>query len=243
MSYGSLVALRDVDLEVSPGEVFGLLGANGAGKTTALECVLGLRKPDFGKIEVNGMNVAEKLGSVMEIVGAQIQGASLQDRITPRRALGLFASFYRHASAVMPLAQRFGLEEKLDAPFDTLSTGQRQRLFLALALVNDPRLVVLDEPTAGLDPRARRDLHDLIRSMRSQGRTVLMSTHDLNEAASLCDRVGIIDSGRLLAVGTPASIISSFCADSAVGPAGPSLEEAFLRLTGRPWSPGTETES
>jgi ABC-2 type transport system ATP-binding protein len=224
-SYGGVQALKSVSFEVSPGEVFGLLGPNGAGKTTALECILGLRRPSAGAVEVDGMDVSHGPGRVLQRIGAQIQGALLQDKITPRRALGLFASFYQSPAAIHQLVTSFGLEEKYDAPFDSLSTGQRQRLFLALALVNDPRLVVLDEPTAGLDPKARKELHGLIAAMRLQRRTVLMSTHDMAEAASLCDRVAIIDAGSILAVGSPAQIAASTGSDT--------LEDAFLSLTGR----------
>jgi ABC-2 type transport system ATP-binding protein len=230
--YGSVDALRGLGFEVSAGEVFGLLGPNGAGKTTTLECILGLRQPDSGTIEINGLGLRENSRQVMQIVGAQIQGATLQDKITPRRALELFAGFYRNPVPIEGLVEQFGLGEKRDSPFITLSAGQRQRLFLALALVNDPRLVVLDEPTAGLDPRARRELHGLIASMRSHGRTVILSTHDLDEASSLCDRVGIIDHGCIVAAGTPAALIKS--AGARV-----SLEDAVLKITGRPWS-GTE---
>jgi ABC-2 type transport system ATP-binding protein len=222
-SYGDLHALRAVSFEVLPGEVFGLLGPNGAGKTTALECILGLRSPTSGVVEVDGIDLAGNPSRALRLIGAQIQGASLQDKITPRRALGLFASFYRSPGSIPSLVANFGLAEKLDAPFASLSTGQRQRLFLALALVNDPRLVVLDEPTAGLDPKARNELHVLIASMRSQSRTVLMSTHDMGEAAVLCDRVAIIECGRILAVGSPAQIVKSTGSST--------LEEAFLSLT------------
>jgi ABC-2 type transport system ATP-binding protein len=202
--YGPVEALRGVSFEVGEGEIFGLLGPNGAGKTTALECILGLRRADSGRIRVAGVDVDE----ARMTMGAQIQGAMLQDPVTPRRALNLFASFYSNPAPVEGLIDAFGLREKRDAPFSSLSAGQRQRLFLALALVNNPRVVVLDEPTAGLDPLGRRELHEVIVQMRASGKTILVSTHDLEEAASLCDRVGIIDKGSMVAAGTPAALIA-----------------------------------
>src|SRR5450631_2442141 len=168
--YGATEAVSDVSFEVGAGRIFGLLGPNGAGKTTTLECILGLRQPDRGSIQIDGL------------VGAQLQAATLQDKITPRQALELFGAFYPEPFTADELLARFDLEDKADAPFASLSGGQRQRLFLALALVNRPTLLVLDEPTAGLDPQARRKLRSLIGEMRSDGRTVLLSTHDLQEA-------------------------------------------------------------
>lgn len=206
--YGPVEALRGASFEVAAGEIFGLLGPNGAGKTTALECILGLRRPDSGEIEIAGVDALARPHEAKQLVGAQIQAATLQDKITPRRALGLFASFYRRPAGVGELVERFGLSEKADAPFDSLSGGQRQRLFLALAFVNNPSVVLLDEPTAGLDPGSRRDLHDSIAGMRESGRTVLLSTHDLEEAHRLCDRIAIIDNGRIIAAATPADLIA-----------------------------------
>ena len=206
--YGTLEALREVGFEVRPGEIFGLLGPNGAGKTTALECVLGLRRPDAGAVEVAGIDALAEPDRVKAAVGAQLQDAALQDKITPREALALFASFYPAPLAVDELIARFALGDKADAPFDSLSGGLRQRVFLALAFVNDPRLVVLDEPTAGLDPQARRELHATIAGWRDAGRSVLLSTHLVAEAEELCDRVGILDHGRLVAVARPAELIA-----------------------------------
>jgi len=206
--YGAVEALRDVSFDVAPGEIFGLLGPNGAGKTTALECLLGLRRADAGSIMLGGIDALAEPERAKELVGAQLQEAALQDKITPREALALFASFYRAPLAVGVLLERFALGDKADAPFDSLSGGQRQRLFLALAFVNDPRLVVLDEPTAGLDPQARRELHAMIAGWREAGRAVLLSTHYIEEAHQLCDRVGILDRGRLVAVARPDELIA-----------------------------------
>jgi len=193
--YQGVEALCGVSFEVFTGEIFGLLGPNGAGKTTALECILGLRRPDEGTVRVTPMP------------GALLQDASLQDKITPRQAIELFGSFYRDPFDAGELIARFDLADKADAAFATLSGGQRQRLFLALALVNRPAVLILDEPTAGLDPKSRRVLRDLIRAMRAEGRTVLLSTHDLEEAAQLCDRVGILDRGQMVALASPDELI------------------------------------
>lgn len=206
--YGAVEALRGVSFEVASGEIYGLLGRNGAGKTTALECVLGLRRPDRGTIEIGGIDALALPGRVKPLVGAQLQAATLQDKITPRQALRLFAAFYTEPANVGELLGRFALAEKADAPFDSLSGGQRQRLFLALAFVNRPRVVVLDEPTAGLDPQARRELHGAIEGLRADGVTVLLSTHDLAEARQLCDRIGILHGGRIVADATPAELVA-----------------------------------
>jgi ABC-2 type transport system ATP-binding protein len=206
--YGPVEALRGVTFEVFPGEIFGLLGPNGAGKTTALECILGLRRPDSGAIAIAGIDALARPREARRTVGAQIQAATLQDKITPRRALRLFASFYGDHADVGELLGRFGLVEKADSPFQTLSAGQRQRVFLALAFVNNPGVVILDEPTAGLDPRSRRELHEIIAGIRESGRTVLLSTHDLAEAEHLCDRIGIVDRGRIVAAASPVELIA-----------------------------------
>ena len=190
--YDAVEAVRGISFDVAAGEIFGLLGRNGAGKTTTLECLLGLRRADAGAIAIAGIDTLAEPQRAKQLVGAQLQAATLQDKITPREALKLFASFYRAPAAIGELIEQFALAEKADAPFDSLSGGQRQRLFLALAFVNRPQIVVLDEPTAGLDPQARRELHQLIAGVRASGRTVLLSTHDLDEAHQLCDRIGIL---------------------------------------------------
>jgi ABC-2 type transport system ATP-binding protein len=205
--YGVTEAVSGVSFEVGAGQIFGLLGPNGAGKTTTLECILGLRQPDSGSIQIDGSDLRTHATRAKLLVGAQLQSATLQDKITPRQALELFGSFYPQPFAGDELLERFDLEDKADAPFDTLSGGQRQRLFLALALINRPTLLVLDEPTAGLDPQARRTLRALIGDMRTEGRTVLLSTHDLEEAAQLCDQVAIMDDGRMIAIAPPSELI------------------------------------
>ncbi|MGA2771056.1 MAG: ABC transporter ATP-binding protein [Bryobacteraceae bacterium] len=206
--YGVTEAVCGVSFEVEAGRIFGLLGPNGAGKTTTLECILGLRQPDGGSIQINGLDLRTHATQVKLLVGAQLQAATLQDKITPRQALDLFGSFYPRSFASDELLGRFDLEANADFPFATLSGGQRHRLFLALALINRPTLLVLDEPTAGLDPQARRKLRTLIREMRAEGRTVLLSTHDLEEAGQLCDQIAIMDGGRIIVAAPPAELIS-----------------------------------
>jgi ABC-2 type transport system ATP-binding protein len=214
--YGTVEALRGISFEVATGEIFGLLGPNGAGKTTAIECLLGLREPDSGAVSIDGIDALADPERAKERVGAQLQAAALQDKITPRQALGLCASFYRQPAKVDDVMTRFALTAKADAPFESLSHGQKQRLFLALAFVNQPRLVVLDEPTAGLDPQARRELHRLITGLRDAGHTVLLSTHYLEEAHQLCDRVAILDHGRIIATARPAELVSNATACSRI---------------------------
>jgi ABC-2 type transport system ATP-binding protein len=207
-SYDRVEAVRGVSFEIQPGEIFGLLGPNGAGKTTTVECLVGLRQPDAGQLEICGLDARSHEREVKEKIGVALQTTSLQDKITPREALRLFGSFYHERLAPETLLQRFALTEKADARFETLSGGQRQRLALALAFVNRPQLVFLDEPTTGLDPQSRRELHASIAQMKQDGYTVLFTTHYLDEAEELCDRVAIIDQGRIVASGTPRELIA-----------------------------------
>lgn len=207
--YGATTALDRVGFEAREGAIYGLVGPNGAGKTTLLESVLGLRRPDAGSITIGGIDALAEPERSRERVGALLQSTALQDKITPRQALRLFGSFYAEPVPVAELLERFALGEKADAAFETLSGGQKQRLFLALAFVNRPGVLVLDEPSAGLDPNARRDLHRDIAVLRDGGRTVLVSTHDLAEAQQLCDRVGILDHGTVVAEGSPAELIAA----------------------------------
>jgi ABC-2 type transport system ATP-binding protein len=214
--YGAVEAARGISFDVEAGEIFGLIGPNGAGKTTTVECVVGLREPDEGTIEVCGVDARRQPREAKQKIGAALQTTSLQDKITPREALALFGSFYRLRVPPGALLERFGLIEKADAPFDTLSGGQRQRLALALAFVNRPELVLLDEPTTGLDAQARRDLHGEIGRMKQDGHTVLLTTHDIDEAEALCDRLAVIDKGRIVAIGETREIVSRSSAEPAV---------------------------
>ncbi len=207
--YGANEALRGVDFTLQAGEIFGLLGPNGAGKTTTLECVLGLREPDAGSVEICGLDARRFPREVKRKLGVALQATALQDKITPREALDLFGAFYSEREPTLRLLERFDLVAKADAAFETLSGGQRQRLALALAFVHRPEVVILDEPSTGLDPQARHELHEEIRRMKRDGYTVLLSTHQLDEAAALCDRVAIIDQGRIVAIGTPHELVST----------------------------------
>ncbi|MEO8071558.1 MAG: ABC transporter ATP-binding protein [Acidobacteriota bacterium] len=206
--YDGVAAARGVSFDIGDGEIFGLIGPNGAGKTTTLECVIGLREPDEGAIEVCGIDARRHPFDVKQKIGAALQTTALQDKITPREALALFGSLDKNRREPAELLERFSLTAKGDVPFDTLSGGQRQRLALALAFVNQPELVFLDEPTAGLDPQSRRELHEEILQMRRDGHTVLLTTHYLDEAEALCDRIAIIHQGRVIASGTPRELIA-----------------------------------
>jgi ABC-2 type transport system ATP-binding protein len=214
--YNGVTAVDAVSFEIEAGEIFGLLGPNGAGKTTTVECLIGLRDPDGGTVEICGIDARRHPQDVKQKVGAALQTMALQDKITPREALALFGGFYANRSAPQPLLERFALLDKADVPFDTLSSGQRQRLGLALAFVNNPELVFLDEPTTGLDPQARRDLHGDIVRMKREGHTVLLTTHYLDEAEQLCDRVAIIHRGRVIASGAPRDLMARSAATQSV---------------------------
>jgi ABC-2 type transport system ATP-binding protein len=214
--YDGIEAARGVTFDVDSGEIFGLIGPNGAGKTTTIECIIGLREPDEGAIEVCGLDARRRPRDVKEKIGAALQTTALQDKITPREALALFGSFYSRRAEPQRLLDRFALADKADAAFDTLSGGQRQKLALALAFVNDPELVFLDEPTAGLDAQSRRELHGEIARMKHDGYTVLLTTHDIGEAEQLCDRIAIIDKGRIAATGTPRELVSGSSATPSV---------------------------
>jgi ABC-2 type transport system ATP-binding protein len=205
-SYGHTDAVRGVSLDIREGEIFGLLGPNGAGKTTLLECIVGLRVPDEGEIAVAGIDATRRGRDVQQRIGVVLQSTALQDKITPREALQLFAAFYHNAAEPAQLLERFSLTDKADATFDTLSGGQRQRLALALAFVNRPDILFLDEPTAGLDPQSRRELREEIIRLKNDGRTVLLTTHDVDEAERLCERVAIMDAGAFIATGEPRAL-------------------------------------
>jgi ABC-2 type transport system ATP-binding protein len=199
--YDGVGAARGVSFEIMDGEIFGLIGPNGAGKTTTLECVIGLREPDAGSIEICGIDARRHPREVKQKIGAALQTTALQDQITPREALTLFGSFYAQRLTASELLDRFGLADKADAHFATLSGGQRQRLALALAFVNRPELVFLDEPTSALDAQSRRELHREILRMKEDGHTVLLTTHYIDEAEALCDRVAVIHKGVVVASG------------------------------------------
>ncbi|MFB7326509.1 ABC transporter ATP-binding protein [Streptomyces sp. NPDC056190] len=206
-SYGGRTVVDGVSFAVEEGEIFGVLGPNGAGKTTTVECVEGLRVPDAGRVRVTGLDPVGDHEQVARVLGAQLQQSELQAKLTVREALQLYASFYPNPADWRPLAERLGLEQKLTTRFAKLSGGQKQRLFIALALIGNPRIVVLDELTTGLDPRARRDTWQLIEDVRARGVTILLVTHFMEEAQRLCDRIAVIDRGRIAALDTPQGLI------------------------------------
>jgi ABC-2 type transport system ATP-binding protein len=214
--YGNLIAVDDVSFDVYEGEIFGLIGPNGAGKTTTMEAVEGLRPIDRGTITVLGLDPIRDVYALQDRIGVQLQAAQLQKRITVWEALDLWASLYRNPVDGNRLLEQLGLAEKRNAWFMTLSGGQKQRLFIALALINDPELVFLDELTTGLDPQARRAIWELVRGIRARGKTVFLTTHLMEEAERLCDRVAILDRGRIIDVDTPAALVRRYCPDRAV---------------------------
>jgi ABC-2 type transport system ATP-binding protein len=215
-SYGSIVAVDGISFQVNQGEVFGMVGPNGAGKTTTIECIEGLRQPDNGAIRVLGLHPQRDAYALRPLTGAQLQESALQDRIRVWEALDLFAAFYPRAGAWEPLLDRLGLDDVRNTPFAKLSGGQKQRLFVALALVNDPDLVFLDELTTGLDPQARRGVWELIADIRNRGKTVLLTTHFMEEAERLCDRVAILDHGRIVALDSPEELVRGLGRESRV---------------------------
>jgi ABC-2 type transport system ATP-binding protein len=206
--YGAVQALNGVSFRIEAGEILGLLGPNGAGKTTAVEAIAGLCEPDSGAIEVCGVDARRNPNDAKQWLGLALSATAFQDKITPREAIEGFGSFYRRRARTEDLLARFDLDSKADQFFETLSTGQRQRLTLALAFVNEPELLILDEPSAGLDPEARRKMHASIRRLREDGGAVLITTHDMDEAQHLCDRVAVIHLGSVVVEGSPAELIA-----------------------------------
>lgn len=205
-SYGSTLAVEDVSLTVRRGEIVGILGPNGAGKTTTVECLAGLRDRDSGRVDVLGLDPARDRAALREVLGMQLQESELPARITAREAAELYASFYANPADPLELLDDLGLAGRRDAQFRALSGGQKQRLSIALALVGNPQVAVLDELTTGLDPQARRDTWDVVRRVRDRGVTILLVTHLMEEAERLCDRIVLIDAGRVVATGTPAEL-------------------------------------
>ena len=202
-SYGAVEALRGITFSVEEGEVFGLLGPNGAGKTSTVEILEGMRTPDRGVARVCGL-IPSDVGEEFKVkIGAVLQSTALPDKLRVQEAIELFAQFYRNRADTNRLLERFQLTEKRNAFYSQLSGGQKQRLALAMSLVNNPQVVFLDEPTAGLDPQVRREIYDIIEELKSEKKTVLLTTHYIEEAERLCDRVAIVDHGKVMAMGTP----------------------------------------
>ncbi|MBI2867735.1 MAG: ABC transporter ATP-binding protein [Chloroflexi bacterium] len=215
-SYGSLKAVDDVSFAVAPGEVFGILGPNGAGKTTTLETIEGLREPDSGSIRVLDLDAVKHKRAVQERIGVQLQATSLFDNLTVIETVALFRSLFRKQTLSQEMLALIQLEDKAKSRVKNLSGGQRQRLAVALALVNDPDILFLDEPTAGLDPQARRSLWGLIQSQRAKGKTVILTTHYMEEAEEVCERIAIMDRGCIIALDTPKGLIRSLSSESTI---------------------------
>jgi ABC-2 type transport system ATP-binding protein len=205
-SYGDVHAVKGIDFTIQSGEVFGLLGPNGAGKTTTVEILEGLRPRTGGEVTVLGFDPDRQREQLKDRIGVCLQATNLPEKIRVREAMQVFASFYTRHVDLNKLLQRLQLEEKRDAFYGTLSGGQKQRLALALALINDPQLIFLDEPTTGLDPQVRVEIHSLLEELKREHRTILMTTHYIEEAERLCDRVAIVDEGRIIALDTPARL-------------------------------------
>ena len=234
-NYGSFPAVKGIDFEVHAGEVFGLLGPNGAGKTTSVEILEGLRARSGGRVSVLGFDPEVQPTQVKDRVGVCLQATRIQDKMKVREAMALFASFYTRTIDSPQLLKRLQLWEKRESLYSQLSGGQKQRLALALALLNDPQVLFLDEPSPGLDPQARLEIHELMQDLRREQRTILLTTHYIEEAEKLCDRVAIIDEGRIIAMGTPreiqertlaASTIVAECSPPLAGDEAPPWREA-----------------
>jgi ABC-2 type transport system ATP-binding protein len=234
-TYGPTVAVDEVSFEVNDGEIFGLIGPNGAGKTTTMECIEGLRTPDRGTISVLGLDPFRQVYKLQDRIGVQLQQAQLQKRIKVWEAVDLWASLYRKkAIDGEHLLEQLGLADKRNAWFMNLSGGQKQRLFIALALINDPEVVFLDELTTGLDPQSRRAIWDLVRGIRERGKTVFLTTHLMEEAERLCDRVAIIEHGRIIDIDRPDKLVDRHCPERTVvlTTNDPVAEERFRAIPG-----------
>jgi ABC-2 type transport system ATP-binding protein len=214
--YSDFYAVNGVSFEVHKGEVFGLLGPNGAGKTTTMEMLVGLRKPDEGTAVIAGFNVQKETNKIKETIGIQLQSTSLFELLTVKEIIEMYASFYPSHVPVQPLIDEMILTEKQNSLVKGLSGGQKQRLAIALAIIHDPQVIFLDEPTTGLDPQARRTLWDIVLNLRNKGKTIFLSTHYMDEAHVLADRIGIMDKGKLIALDTPNNLVNSIQAESAI---------------------------
>ena len=230
-TYGPLTAVDGVGFEVGAGEIFGMVGPNGAGKTTTIECLEGMRAPDAGDVRILGLDPRRNGYELRERIGVQLQQSSLPDDLKVWEALDLFASYYRKPAPWEPFLDELGIADKREARFSKLSGGQKQRLFIALALVNDPEVVFLDELTTGLDPHARRAMWNLVRAIRDRGKTVFLTTHYMEEAENLCNRVLIIDRGRIVALDTPEKLVANLQAETRIifTAADPGYDPAPLR--------------
>lgn len=232
--YGSFTAVKGVKFQVEKGEIFGLLGPNGAGKTTTIEMLVGLRKPDEGTAALAGYDVRKDVNKVKEVIGVQLQSTSLFELLKVEEILHLYASFYPSHVDINQLIEDMLLTEKRKDRIKGLSGGQKQRLAIALALIHDPEIVFLDEPTTGLDPQARRTLWDIVLRLKERGKTVILSTHYMDEAHVLCDRIGIMDQGELIALDTPTNLVKTLQSTSTIEfhLNNPPEQEWFMRMDG-----------
>lgn len=234
--YGDFTAVKGISFEVQEGEIFGLLGPNGAGKTTTLEVIETLRKKTCGNVWVAGMNLDEQPHEIKKIIGVQLQAAGYYPNLNLKQIIELFAGLYNRDVDPMALLDTVNLREKAKNKFKELSGGQKQRFSIATTLINEPKIIFLDEPTTGLDPQARRNLWELIRQVRERGTTVVLTTHYMDEAEELCERVAIIDSGEIIALSTPGELIDKLLATGFQRPKevkAANLEDVFLNLTGK----------
>ena len=236
--YDDFTAVKGISFEVKEGEIFGLLGPNGAGKTTTLEIIETLRDKTSGEVWVNGMNLDKDPQGIKNIIGVQLQAAGYYPNLNLKQIIELFSGLYNRNVDPMALLDRVNLREKAKNKFKELSGGQKQRFSIATTLINEPKIIFLDEPTTGLDPQARRNLWDLIKQLRENGATVVLTTHYMDEAEELCERVAIIDSGEIVTLDSPGSLVdrllaTGFQRTKAVKAA--NLEDVFLNLTGKEW--------
>jgi len=214
--YGNVTAVNNVSFSIEKGEIFGLLGPNGAGKTTTVEMIEGLRKPDSGSIKVCGIDALKERNKIKEIIGVQLQSTTLYDKVRVKEMVDIFGCYYQKSLSPNQIMERVGISDKQSSYVSTLSGGQKQRVALALALINNPEVIFLDEPTTGLDPQARRNVWSIIESLKAENKTIFLTTHYMEEAEQLCHRVGIIDRGKIIALDTPRNLISGANLESAV---------------------------
>jgi ABC-2 type transport system ATP-binding protein len=236
--YGNFTAVTGISFEVNPGEIFGLLGPNGAGKSTTLEIIETLREKTSGEIWVNGLNIDSAPEAIKKIIGVQLQTAGFYPNLTLTELIELFVGLYQTDIDPLALLNKVNLADKANAKFKQLSGGQKQRFSIATTLINKPIIVFLDEPTTGLDPQARRNLWDLIKEIRDNGTTVIITTHYMDEAEVLCDRVAIIDSGEIIAINTPNALIDELVAsgfEKVKEVKKANLEDVFIHRTGKAW--------
>jgi len=234
--YGDFTAVKGISFEVERGEIFGLLGPNGAGKTTTLEIIETLREKTSGEVIVDGLNLDHSPQEIKQVIGVQLQSAGYYPNLNLKQLIALFAGLYNREVDATALLDMVNLRDKADAKFKSLSGGQKQRFSIATTLINDPKIIFLDEPTTGLDPQARRNLWELIRQVRDRNTTVVLTTHYMDEAEELCDRVAIVDSGEIIAINTPEGLVDKLLATGfkrAKEPKAASLEDVFINLTGK----------